>query len=226
MKHLLLTTIAAVVLVGCGPPKPPDISIWEATAKGNIEAVKQHLVAGTDVNTKNRMGWTPLHNAAVSGEKKTVELLISSRADVNAKDDRGGTPLDVAIQYKQSETADLLRKHGGKSGGKSGAEYSIHVAARMGNIEAAKQHLAAGKDINAKDHSGSTPLYWAASAGHKETVELLMAKGADVNAIKKANVGLGDTPLDSAIRWDNPETADLLRKHGGKTGAELKAEGK
>ena len=40
MKHLLLTTIAAVVLVGCGTT-PPDISIHGAAAKGNIEAVKE-----------------------------------------------------------------------------------------------------------------------------------------------------------------------------------------
>ena len=33
-----------------------------------------------------------------------------------------------------------------------------------------------------------------------------------------------DTPLDEAKH--KPETADLLRKHGGKTGEELKAEGK
>ena len=32
----------------------------------------------------------------------------------------------------------------------------------------------------------------------------------------------GETPLD----WADPEVADLLRKHGGKTGEELKAEGK
>ncbi len=51
MKHLLLTTIAAVVLVGCGesqspePPtaKAPDISIHFAAWDGNIEAVKQLL---------------------------------------------------------------------------------------------------------------------------------------------------------------------------------------
>ena len=50
MKHLLLTTIAAAVLVGCGGPSAPDISIHDAAAKGNIEAVKQHLAAGADVN--------------------------------------------------------------------------------------------------------------------------------------------------------------------------------
>jgi hypothetical protein len=35
-----------VVLVGCGGP---SVDIWTATAQGNIEAVKQHLAAGTDV---------------------------------------------------------------------------------------------------------------------------------------------------------------------------------
>jgi hypothetical protein len=36
----------------------------------------------------------------------------------------------------------------------------------------------------------------------------------------------GNTPLDAANEIGNTETADLLRKHGGKTGEELKAEGK
>ena len=49
MKHLLLTTIAAVLLVGCWPTVP-DISIYDAAEAGNIEAVEQHLAAGTDVN--------------------------------------------------------------------------------------------------------------------------------------------------------------------------------
>ena len=36
----------------------------------------------------------------------------------------------------------------------------------------------------------------------------------------------GKTPLDWAATWGLKETSDLLRKHGGKTGAELKAAGK
>ena len=56
MKHLLLTTIAAVVLVGCGP----SVDIHEAARTGNTEAVKQHLAAGTDVNAKIEGGVTPL----------------------------------------------------------------------------------------------------------------------------------------------------------------------
>ena len=109
MKHLLLTTIAAVVLVGCGPSE----SINEAAAFGNIEAVKQHLAADANVNAKDRMGWTPLCEAAINGHKEIAELLLANGADVNVKDDRGMTPLDLAIGRPQ--TAILLRKHGGKT---------------------------------------------------------------------------------------------------------------
>ena len=70
MKHLLLTTIAAVLVVGCGP----SVDIWEATRTGNVEAVKQHLAAGADVSAKNVDGWTPLHLATT---KEVVELLIN-----------------------------------------------------------------------------------------------------------------------------------------------------
>ena len=135
MKQLL-TTIAAVVLVGCGP-SVPDNDLQEAAGLGNIEAVKQHLAAGVDVN-----GWgdkgneaTPLYYAAQSGHKEIAELLIANDADVNLRSgmiiktedgDAGEqmaqksmnnrTPLDMAILFDHTEIADLLRKHGGKTG--------------------------------------------------------------------------------------------------------------
>ena len=117
MKQLLIT-IAAVVLVGCGESSKnywEVTGIWKAAKDGNIEAVKQHLAAGTDVNAKNRHGNSPLHLAALMGQKEIAQLLIAKGADVNAKSDYG-TPLDVAIEENHTELADLLRKHGGKTG--------------------------------------------------------------------------------------------------------------
>ena len=144
MKHLLITTIAAVLLVGCvgvsktellkdeegkliilpvepvpetatpEPPtaKAPDISIHDAAALGNNEAVKQHLTAGTDVNAKDESGWTPLHWAASKVHNKTAKLLIKEGADVNAINNDGQSPLD----YAENETFGFLIDHGAKSG--------------------------------------------------------------------------------------------------------------
>jgi len=189
MKQLLITTVAAVVLVGCGesqspePPtaKAPDRSIHNAAYDGNIEAVKQHLAAGADVNAKDEFKKTCLHYAALNGHKEIAELLITNGADLNAKDVDDSTPLDWAIISKiwavesariddlsefvddLSETADLLRKHGGKTGEElmnlEGVKESIHAAARVGHIEAVKEHLEVGTDVNAKGEiRGATPL--------------------------------------------------------------------
>ena len=160
MKHLLLTTIAAVVLVGCKQSEA-DYALIDAAVENNLEGVKQLLAAGADVDTKVGgfiRGWTPLHFAARDGHKEVVEVLIAKGADVNAKD----------------------------------------------------------------DEEGETPLHNAAYEGHKEIAELLIAAGANVSAISDGGI----TPLYIATELGNPKTAALLRKHGGKTGEELKAEGK
>ena len=126
MKQLLVTTIAALVLVGCGfgVNKPlmvlvgsrSSLSIHEAASDGNIEAVKEDITGGADVNTINEWGGTPLHYATVSGHKEIAELLIIKGANVNAKLATDETPLDNAINHGHPETANLLRKHGGKTG--------------------------------------------------------------------------------------------------------------
>ena len=129
-----------------------------------------------------------------------------------------------------------------------GPSVDIHDAAREGNIEAIKQAIADGADLEAKGgRHGWTPLLYVAAGGHKEIAELLIDKGADVNAKStaggstplhnaahrgrkeiielliangadvNAKNGNSQTPLDMAVRWGKTETADLLRKHGGKT---------
>ena len=118
MKHLILTTIAAVLLVGGGEVSNPeaDRALFDALKRrGNIEAVKQAIADGADLNAMGDEGETPLHQAALGGHKEVAELLIVKGADLNAKS-YGETPLDLAIRLGQTETAELLRKHGGNTG--------------------------------------------------------------------------------------------------------------
>jgi len=167
MKHLLLTTIAAVLLVGCGESQQsapaPEVKLVEPVAEVPAQA---------------------------------------SPPPVEAK------PTEPVAEAAQPEPPTA-----------KAPDISIHAAARQGKIEAVKQHLTDGVGVNAKSERRRTPLHSAAREGHKEVIELLIAKGADVNAKDDD----GATPLDMA---DDKETADLLRKHGGKTAKELKAEGK
>ena len=62
-----------------------------------------------DINVKDDLGSTPLHEAAKSGKVDAVKILLAAKADVTAKDERGGTPLRVAREIGKGEIAQLLR---------------------------------------------------------------------------------------------------------------------
>ncbi|MDP6736975.1 MAG: ankyrin repeat domain-containing protein, partial [Nitrospinaceae bacterium] len=194
MKHPLITTIAAVVLVGCGesqqsaPPaeakpaeavaeaakpelptaKVPYISIHFATAEGNIKAVTRHLANGVDVNVKNDFGFTPLLKAAQFGRREVAELLIAKGADVSVKDKFGRTPLHCAADEGQMEVAELL--------------------------------IAAGADVNGKDNGGRTPLDFTVMTKQNEIADLLRKHGGKTGEELKAEESIHD-----AARYGNIE---------------------
>ena len=142
----------------------------------------------------------PIHDAAMNGNLAGGQAELDKGVSVNAKNDYGETPLDMAVWYNgETEIAALLRKQGGKHG-------VINGAAAGGDIEAVKEFLAAGTDVNTKDGWEWTPLHNAAWWGHKEIVELLLANGAGVNA--KNNVGW--TPLHMAAINGHNEIVGLL----------------
>jgi len=94
----------------------------------------------------------------------------------------------------------------------------LYTATVFGHQEIVELLIENGADVDVRDSLGRPPLHKAAANGHKEIVELLIVEGADVNVMTRTG-----TPLDAAVF--HPEVADLLRKHGGKTRRELKAEG-
>tara|TARA_B100001029_G_scaffold161687_1_gene150597 strand:+ start:279 stop:833 length:555 start_codon:yes stop_codon:yes gene_type:complete len=182
MKQLLIT-IAALVLVGCGP-KIPNISIDDAARRGNIEAVKQHLAAGTDVNLKYK-GGTPLHQAARLNKNEIVKLLISSGADIHVTDDvRGRTPLHFA---SNSEIAELLIVAGADVNAKARGSTPLHNAAYRGLKEIVELLIAKGANINPKNNQGKTALDEAIEKSHEKIAELLRKHGAKTAEELKAS---------------------------------------
>ena len=215
----------------------PSLTLSEAADRGDLQGVKDFLDNGADVNAKDESGATPLdinHNkeiadllrkhggkyskirfAARDGDSEAVKEFLAAGADVNAK---GMTPLHNAAMNGHTEVAKLLLANGADVNAKNkNGGTPLHRAASKGHNEIVELLIGKGADVNAKDDKGRTPLDEAVAEGHKEIVELLLAKSADVNTL----IG-GETPLDYA----EGEIADLLRKHGGKTGEELKAVGK
>jgi cytohesin len=190
--------------------------------RGNIEAVKQAIADGADLETTNEGGNTPLLSATKANQKEIAELLIANGADVNAKGKRGWTPLHTAAAYGHKEIVELLIANGADVNTKmQGGSTPLHHAALRGRKDMVELLIANGANMNARSGSMKwTPLHEAARKDNKEIAELLIAKGADVNAKSE----YGNTPLDRAIQFKRTETADLLRKHGGKTEKELEAE--
>jgi ankyrin repeat protein len=91
-----------------------------------------------------------------------------------------------------------------------GFKSTIHRAADAGDVAKVKAFIQEGVDVNTKVH-GCTPLHCAARYGHKEVVELLIAKGADINAKDTQ----GWTPLYLAINQGRKEIAKLLASKSG-----------
>jgi hypothetical protein len=83
-------------------------SIHQAIIDGETDQVKSRISAGEDVNTKNRMSWTPLHTAIRHKKTEIIQFLLDKGADINARDSLGKTPLHLAVETGQKEVVEKL----------------------------------------------------------------------------------------------------------------------
>ena len=135
MKHILITTIAAAVLVGCGETQqssPPEAQPAEPASEAPaqlsspppeakpvqpvqpvqpVESVAKAAQPAQDAEAAKQEANRALMTAARDGNIEAIKQQLAAGADVNAIDDEGLTPMD---RFGDEETAALLYKHGAK----------------------------------------------------------------------------------------------------------------
>ena len=93
--------------------KAPDVDIHTAVVTGNLDALKQHIAAGTNINEKDPFGGSsPLISAAVFGKPDAAKILIDAGADINFQNNDGSTALHTAAFFCRPEIVKMLLAKG------------------------------------------------------------------------------------------------------------------
>lgn len=93
--------------------KAPEIDLHTAVLTENIEAVNQHIAAGSNLNERDPFGGSsPLITAAVFGKTEMAKILIEAGADLNFQNNDGSTALLTAAFFCRPEIVKLLLAKG------------------------------------------------------------------------------------------------------------------
>ena len=117
--------------------------------------------------------------SARSGNDYTVTVLIALGTDVNRKPLKHPLPLEIAVNHRHASTALLLLQAGAKP-----PRQDIVVRAidrTKGHVPLIAALLAAGANPNVPDPHGRTALYYSLHREYVETMQILLAAGADPN---------------------------------------------
>jgi cytohesin len=190
--------------------------LHRAAQKGRTDLARLLLDHGANVNIKGgSIEITPLHWA--TGHAEVTEFLIAKGADVNAKDRDGSTPLHRAAGGKGPDVAKLLIDNGADVNAKNKYRRTpLHTAAFNGNDRMVELLIERGAQVDVKDIRGTTALYWAASStkNSKESIQLLLAAGADINVQRTTEPDQGFGLLHVASKNSNERVVEFLIAKG------------
>jgi ankyrin repeat protein len=209
----------------CAVASGPAVAQTKAKPAAKGPAAKKE-----DVNRRNPDGSTPLQWAVFNGNVAEVKRLLRAGADIALANPYGASPMGLAAEVANTDMLKVLLEAGANvdSPDPDGMTALLAVA-RTGNVQAAQVLLGAGATVDAREKwGGQTPLMWASARRHPAMMELLIARGADVNAAsidrnyqrhiqaegrpKSLDSG-GLTPLLYAARENCLACVDVLLKH-------------
>ncbi|KAF3933589.1 hypothetical protein ABW19_dt0205561 [Dactylella cylindrospora] len=197
------------------PNAPLPLPLHDASRGNLVNAVKELLKAGADINALDTLHGTALQAAVRSGAEGVINCLLDNGADVNIVGGEFASPLILA-SCGLSEIVERLLKHGADVNAR-GSPYgnALHAAIEEPDLEIIQVLLQNGADINSCDERSATLLYRASIQGYKDIVDELLLKGADVN---RHGRGLW-TPLHAASEYGYEYIVSQLLKYGADVSA-------
>src|SRR5262245_32200633 len=152
---------------------------------------------------------TRLADAAMQGDRATVQALLARKVDANEAQGDGSTALHWAAYRNDVEMTRLLIQAGAniKATTRLGDYTPLFLAAKNGGAAVVELLLKAGSDVNSTNKTGTTPLMLAAASGRPDAVKVLLEHGADVNAVDTMN---GQTALMFAAAVNGAPTVKQL----------------
>uniref|UniRef100_A0A1I8HQE7 ANK_REP_REGION domain-containing protein n=1 Tax=Macrostomum lignano TaxID=282301 RepID=A0A1I8HQE7_9PLAT len=199
-------------------------ALHQACIDNKLELVRFLCEHGADLHARDKEGWTPLHATALGGHTEIAKYLIKRGASLTSANSDGDLPVDVA---EQSEMRNLLRtglpdvEEAAARNAEAAAMLAdaiewrragryrdlrdpvanagpLHVAAAKGYQQAlAELLLCPGVPLEAVDNDGWTALHAAAHWGQAEACRMLVANGANMDALTNANQTVFDLADES-----------------------------
>jgi uncharacterized protein len=168
------------------------------------------LDIGVDREARDSHGMTALHLAAALGREAVLKQLIAKGASPDSRAADGQTPLGVALASGRRDLADWLDWRGWALPKRALRAADLPAAAMVGDTDAVRRLLDLGFAVDSQDAQGCTALLRAAGGGHRATVDLLVARGADPQ--HAANTGA--TPLSAAVSMRQADIVTTLLDAG------------
>ncbi len=159
-------------------------SLADLVNAGDIEAARDLIARGADVNELSVDGTSALHWAVYRLDHALVDQLLAQGADPNIRNDYDATPMSTAAVSGDYRIMKALLDAGGDVNSPNREGQTVLMAvARTGKTDTARLLLERGADVNAQEKwGGQTALMWAASQRQPEMTKLLVEFGADVDA--------------------------------------------
>ncbi len=175
-----------------------------AAQQNNYDIATILIAKGSDANFADvNTGETALIKAARNGNIDMLNVLIVAGADVNTPSKMGVTPLLAGIESGKRAVTEFLVSRGGLAGV---SQENLIKYAFQKNYVGVEAMLKGGAQPNYADKNGNTALIAAAANGDMESLKVLLAYRADVNAVNKFKM----SPLLYAVKGNNKEISKYL----------------